>query len=117
MAARIGHHLLSELPFGRPPGKHLPYFTNYLSSGLENARPLDKLPTVQKAAPLSGYLANAGLATTCYVSYRLVGHLASVCLGSIWHKHKCAKGSPFAQNILYLSSLELAGAEAEAHWR
>ena len=24
MAARIGHHLLSELPFGRPPGKYLP---------------------------------------------------------------------------------------------
>ena len=49
MAARIGHHLLSELPFGRPPGKYLP-----LSIWLH----LDTFLFGFEAAPLDGQFAN-----------------------------------------------------------
>ena len=31
--------------------------------------------------------------STCQVAYHLIGHLGSTCPGSVWHKHKCAKGS------------------------
>ena len=45
----LGHHLLSELPFGRPPGRYLPWVVSEpnLTRGVQNCTPLAKFPRLQ----------------------------------------------------------------------